>query len=321
MKVLAIVDYSFLYYKYLFQVMNGKMRKLTTCLDWKGTMIEKDVSIIYYSMKEIEGIRKQLEDLGHDLTTAICFDMPCKERKQMADAKSSSDGTAEAAKAYKSKRVKRLTEEDIENIEFVERTLNSAGHNTFRVEGLEADDIITSLVEKYKEEYDVVVIYTSDKDLLVNVDSTVGVMRYKVTKGYGQVDNRNFTEYLEPEFKCSIPYNALLLFLCTVGDKSDDVAGIKKFGPKAFDRMIDYLYQKNGGNLDWSKTNTKEGVAEILKKCRGYLTDEQLEQAFSSLDMVAPIKVADEFISNLDRKPSKELREQTYTKYNMKSLI
>lgn len=316
MKVLAIVDYSYLYYKYLFQVMNGKMKRLTTCIDWKGTFIEKDVSTIYYSMKEIEGIRKQLEGFGHELTTAICFDMPCEERK----LNNSTEGIAEAAQAYKSKRGKKLTEEDFENIEFVERTLNSAGHNTFRVKGMEADDIITNLVSKYKTEFDFVLIYTSDKDLIVNVDNTVGVMRYKVTKGYGQVDINTYTSYMEPEFKSTIPYNALLLYLCTVGDKSDDVAGIKKFGPKAFDKLVEYIKDKEPG-IDWKLASTKEGVTDILDKCKGYLTDEQLEQALVSLEMVAPIKISDEIISKLDRKCTRELREETYSKYSMGSLI
>lgn len=317
MRVLTIIDYSYLYYKYLFQVLNGKMRRLTTCLDWKGTNVEKDVSIIYYSIKEIEGIRKKLESIGHEVTSAVCFDMPCTERK----SHKSTDGVAEAAQAYKSKRSKKLTEEDFENIEFVEKTLSSAGHNTFRIKGMEADDIITSIVKKYKNDYDFILIYTSDKDLLINVADTVGVMRYKVTKGYGQIDISNYTDSLEIEFKSRIPYNALLMYLCTVGDKSDDVAGIKKFGPKAFDKLIDYILEECGSQLDWTKASTKDGVTELLNRCKGYLTDEQLQQALDSLDMVAPIIVDDSYISDLTRKCTRELRENTYTKYNMSSLI
>ena len=51
MLVHLLVDYSFLYYKYKFQLENGYMKRLTTPLEWHGTVIEKDVSQIYYSMR------------------------------------------------------------------------------------------------------------------------------------------------------------------------------------------------------------------------------------------------------------------------------
>lgn len=310
MKVLAIIDYSYLYYKYKFRVLSGKIRRLSTCLEWKGAVIEKDVSEIYYSIKEIEGIRKQLETLGHDLTTAICFDMPCSVRKEM---KNNSE-----AQEYKSGRTKKLSEEDIDNIEFVEKLLSDAGHNTFRIEGLEADDIVTNLVNKYKTEYDFILIYTPDKDLLVNICNNVGVMRYKSVGGYSQVSINNYTAYLKPEFKATIPYNSILLYLCTVGDKSDNVSGIKGFGPKGFDKLIDYLRDKD---IDWNKACSKEYITEILNKCEGYLKPEQIGQAIESLDMVLPIDIDDNKLKPLSKKCTRELRELSYLKYDMKSLI
>ena len=50
MKAHIIIDYSFLYYKYKFQLESGKMKRLTQLMEWHGANIEKDVSQIYYSI-------------------------------------------------------------------------------------------------------------------------------------------------------------------------------------------------------------------------------------------------------------------------------
>ena len=120
MIVHAIVDYSFLYYKYKFQLDSGKMRRLTTAIDWKGAVIEKDISQIYYSIKEIEGFRRKLETAGHNVFVSVCFDMKSARKKQ------SDETSADAADKYKSNRVKRLSDEDFENIQFVEKLLSDS---------------------------------------------------------------------------------------------------------------------------------------------------------------------------------------------------
>ena len=48
------------------------------------------------------------------------------------------------------------------------RLLNEAGHNTYRYDGYEADDLVTYLAQNYKDVFDYTIIYTPDKDLKVN---------------------------------------------------------------------------------------------------------------------------------------------------------
>lgn len=314
MIVHAIVDYSFLYYKYKFQLDSGKMRRLTTPINWKGAVIEKDISQIYYSIKEIEGFRRKLEQAGHNVFVSVCFDMP-SARKQVRD-----EAGEEATDKYKSNRVKRLSEDDFENIQFVEKLLAQAGYNTYRYENYEADDIVAHLIMNYKDAFDYNVIYTPDADMLVYVCNNVGASRYKALKGYTNVDINSFSAYLSQELKCNMPYNGLTLYKATVGDKSDCIDGIKKFGPKAFDKMVDYL---DTLGIDWSTMGDWRQVEIVLNNLgsSGYLSIDQLNQALESLSLVRPMLFEPGVIPEPTKHSTREQREASYMQYGMKTLV
>ena len=311
MKLHVLIDFSHIYYKYFFRLSSGygNIKRLTAPIDWNGSVIEKDVSLIYYPMRDIEGIRKQLELNGHDVTMSICFDMP-SQRKEM--------DSVDASK-YKSNRVHRLSEEDHKNIQFVEKTLSKAGHNTYRIEGYEADDIINHLANKYKQEYDYTIIYTNDKDLFVNICKNVGVMRYKTNTGeYSQVSIDNYESYLEPEFKAYIPYNLIGLYLSTVGDKSDNIKGINKFGPKAFDKLVTNITEKY--HPDYSKCGDYDELLKIVDMCSDFLTDVQFKELKESFTLVSNVQLLDD-IAIPNKKSTEQLRNDAYMPMKMISLI
>lgn len=308
MKIHVIVDFMHIYYKYYFQLREGKIKRLSAPIDWKGTVIEKDTTLIYYPLRDIEGIRKNLESLGHDVTMSICFDMKSKRKD---------DGVA-GGEEYKSGRQNRLDEKDFENITFIEKLLGQAGHNTYRIEGYEADDIVNHLVRNYKDDFEYTVIYTNDKDLLINIDSKVGAMRFKQYKGYTQVDRGNYESYLENEFGVFIPYNALGLYLSTAGDSADKIKGINKFGKVAFKKLITKVSAKN--DIDWTQCGDYDKLLEIIPLCKEFLTDEQYEELKVSFALVANLEVIED-IEAPTKQSSQELREQTYMPYKMISLI
>lgn len=313
MLVHIIVDYYYLYYKYKFQLESGRMRKLTYPMEWHGVMMERDISQVYYSIKEIEGFRRKLEGIGHDVFVSVCFDMPSDRHKN--------DDVSEAAKKYKSSRTKHLSDEDFEMIQYVEKLLYDAGYNTYRFDGKESDDIIDYIVKHFSQAFDYNVIYTPDLDILTHVSDKVGVSRYKSTKGYSSIDRNNFSEYIGAELKCTMPYNGLILFKATVGDKSDDIDGIKKFGPKAFDKLVDYL---TAHGVDWEQMGDCDQVKHILEQLvtQGYFTEEQGYQALDSLTVVRPLDKWDGIeVPEPTRHSTAELREKSYMKLGMKSLI
>lgn len=306
MKVHILVDYSFLYYKYKFQLDSGRMHRLTCNMEWHGEVIDKDISQVYYSLREIEGFRRDWEGKGHDVVVTVCFDMPSSRK---------SEHTAESDK-YKSNRGHKLNDEDFENIQFAQQLLEGAGHNTYRIHGYEADDLVNYMVKHYKDEFDATVIYTPDADLLVHVCNNVAVMRYKSGKQYTLVTRNNFSEYLGQELKCNMPYNALTLYKCTVGDKSDCIDGIKGFGPAAFNKLISYLNVP-----DWSNMASPEATYELLGQSVGYLGVDKIQQAIAALDLVKPYEAENVVITKPTHKSTRDLREASYGKYKMVSLI
>lgn len=309
MNVHIVVDYSYLYYKYKFQVEYGKMKRLTAVVDWLGAKTERDISAIYYSMREMESFRKNMEKDGNDVTMSICFDMKSKRK----------EGDSEESAKYKSNRTNKLGEDDFLNIQAVESMMSLAGYNTYRYDGFEADDLINHLVGGTKNDFDYTIIYTPDTDLTVNICENVGVMRFKATKGYTHLDPENYEEYLSAEFGCRVPYNSILLFKSTVGDKSDCVAGIKRFGPKAFDKLVDTL---SSLGARWEICGVVETTKQLINHPNNGLTDIQREEALTSLEMVK-LQPLDENMTlpYPNKRTSQELREKAYSPYGLTSLI
>lgn len=303
-----IFDFQFLYYKYKFALDSGRMRRLTTPVDVGGVVVEKDVSQIYYALREIESIRKKLEKSGKHIVVSVCFDSKSKRK----------DGDTTEAKEYKANRVKKLNDEDFDNIELVRNILTTAGYNVYKMDGIEADDLVHALVS-YSDVFDYTVIVTCDLDIAINVSDKVGLYRFKSSSGYGAVDMKTFSNVVKNELKCDVPFNAIMLYKATVGDKSDNIAGIKKFGPAAFTKLIKHI--EDSMDIEWSEAVTYEKTKEILEKCKGYLTDDQLKQAFDSLELIKPIEFSDDEIEPPVKISNSKLRENAYMKYNMKSLI
>ncbi len=308
MKIHVIIDFMHIYYKYFFQMREGKLKRLSAPIEWNGTVIEKDTTLIYYPLRDIEGIRRQFENLGHTVTMSICFDMPSHRKDE---------GVA-GGEEYKAGRKKVLSEEDHKNIEFLCNILTTAGHNTYRINGYEADDIVNYLVRNYSDTFEYTVIYTNDKDLMVNINDKVGVMRFKATKGYTQVDINNYESYLEQEFGVFIPYNALGLFLATAGDSADHIKGITKFGKVAFKKLITKVSMKN--NVNWSICGDYTELQKVVAMCEEFLTHEQYEELKVSFTLVANLEMVED-VAAPTLVSTNESREQAYMPYKMISLV
>lgn len=304
MKIHLIFDFMHIYYKYFFR---KGLKRLSAPIDWNGTVIEKDTTLIFHPLSDIESQRRSFESQGNDVTVSVCFD----SKSHRNDSEDSD---------YKSGREHRLSEEDIKNIDYIKERLAIAGHNTYKLDGFEADDLVNYICNKYKDQYDYTVIFTNDKDLIVNVCDNVIVMRYKsVDGGYNPVRRDNYESYLEPEFKVFIPYNALGLYLATVGDKSDHIKGINGFGPVAFKKLITKVAAKN--DVNWSECGDYHKAFEVAQMCREFLTDEQYQDMLDSFALVANLKVEDGWLEAPERKSTREMREDAYGGLRMMTLI
>lgn len=304
-----VIDFSYLYYRYFFKLkqdVNKKygIKKLSTIVDDK----EVDTTYMYHIGRDIESFREQLYKMAgyeNEITISICFDSKSERKEEDAE--------------YKAKRENRLSDEDFNNMRDLMKFFHDIGYNIYKVEGKEADDLVYSLVELYKNDYDLTVIYTPDKDLMVNICDNVGVMRSNTYKGtYDVVYKKNYERYLSEKMKCRIKYNSILLYLSMVGDSIDGIKGIKGFGPKAFDKFVSVL-EEDG--FDFETLTDTEVIKNVLVKYEDSYNGKNvnaLEEALRGLEMAKSRLVQ---VEKPEKRDSKETRNKVYSKYNMKSLL
>lgn len=297
MKIHMIVDFMHIYYKYLFAIKANKLRRLTVDIEGKNY----DISNIYYVLRDIENLRKNIDNESNEVTVSICFDSPSTR----------SDNDNE----YKSNRVKRLGNDDFEQIGVIRLLLDNAGYNTYKEEGYEADDLITCLVDEYKDKFDETLVYTNDADLVVNVDDNVWVFRRKAKTGYIKITKDNYSDLLGDEFKTFLPYNSILIYKALCGDISDNIKGVPKLGKSKF-RVLMNNYISENPNIDLSKLNKFENCVEIIKSLK--LGDKDEEIALHCLELIIHKEVHVSYPCNIS---NRDKREKSYSKYNMKSLI
>lgn len=317
----VIIDFMFLYYKYKFMLQASRIKQLSGLSGLPKQLISDarldgidlvnfDSSIIYYVLKEIEKICTEFSEqfgIGDsgtgNLVVSICFDAPAPARKDLDEA-------------YKSNRThNKLTEDDFLRIDIIKEICKLCGYNTYYREATEADDIVYNLVRQNKLKFKFTVVVTPDADLLINVQEGVGISRYKSGKGYTAVARGNFESYCTEEYKCRIPYNAILLYKSLCGDKSDLIKGIRGFGAKSFDKYIVYL---DTLGIDYKKLSNTDSVRKLLQDTASYFGDsKKLDDALHSLDLVSP-NIFD--LSSPVRKTIKDMRKEVYIKFGMPSL-
>jgi len=174
---------------------------------------------------------------------AIAWDHKARERKNILPE-------------YKEHRSKDKTEEEIASIrqqlQWAQKACASLGLPSVRVYGLEADDIIGLLVEKYRKKMPIVIVST-DKDLYQLLRDQVSLLRL------GEVFNiRSLLE------KYGMTPSQYRLFHALNGDTSDGVPGIPGVGEKTVMDLVhglpaDFQYD----HPDW------ERLSEICKVAKG----------------------------------------------------
>ncbi len=307
MKMHVIVDFMHLYYKYKYTIDSNRIKRLIAPVEWMDNQTGEravkntDVSYVYYPIKEIEGFRRQHEKEGFEVTLSVCFDSKSKRK--------------ESNEEYKSNRPNKLTDSDFQQINVIEELLRRAGYNIYKEPGFEADDLIATLVDKYANQFDCNLIYTSDTDMLAHVSDNVGVQRYKSGKNYTLVLKKNFAAYCSNEFNCNVLYNTIILYKVLCGDKSDDIKGVKGFGPAAFNRLIEAYKTK----VNYETFSNPLAVKEFLMSITEYLGSNSVATAIEALDMVGYMEHETiQFPTSISNADS---RHMAYMPFGMKSLI
>jgi len=133
---------------------------------------------------------------------------------------------------YKSGR-QETPDELILQIEPVYEALRMMGIPVLSSEGFEADDVIGTLARKFRDDFEKIMIVTSDKDMGQLIDEKTFILYPKKENGsYPLLDGNGIEEKLGVKREQITDYFAL------VGDAVDAVPGIEGIGPKTAEKLL-----------------------------------------------------------------------------------
>ena len=216
-------------------------------------------------------------------------------------------------KEYKAKRIK-VPENFYEQVEIVKRFLNAFGVLILEKEGYEADDIIATIVEKFKDEDLEIIILTGDLDTLQLVNDKVSVYTF----GKGIKDQIIYTPSKIKQ-RYNLEPKELIDFKALKGDPSDNIKGVPKIGEKTAKTLIEKY--KNLDNLYKliEENKIKDLSLSILANLKEYKKEAFFSRQLVALDNRVPIEF------NLNemkwQEPKKEKIVPLLEEFGFKSLI
>jgi len=160
-------------------------------------------------------------------------------------------------KEYKITRPK-ATEDLRMQISLSKKIFSAFGIQFFEKIGYEADDLIASLKEYFKEKANEIIVLTGDLDTLQLVDekTKILIMQRGITKTF-IYDNEKIKE------RFGVLANQMVDFKALVGDASDNIEGISGIGSKTAAKLL----------------NSYSSLEEIIKACQEGKIDKKIADA------------------------------------------
>lgn len=218
-----------------------------------------------------------------DETLVFCIDSDPTIKRAMYSALLKDEN------GYKANRPKKSIDISIQR-DCIYDILKLVSCNVLISEGYEADDIIGSLVWKYKNHYDNIIIHTRDADLYCLVDDNVSVDLVGTKGKY--VTKGNFSTVLSDKYRNPIPYNGIMLDKLFHGDTSDNIPSIGESLSEAIRRFIPKEKYKFLTNINILRTWVGKavnyhpiatGILEILLPLQ--VPDEHLDLFAEEIDV------------------------------------
>ncbi|WKC58099.1 DNA polymerase I [Borrelia sp. P9F1] len=161
----------------------------------------------------------------------------------------------------------------IPQIYWIKEGLIKANIPIFEMQGYEADDLIASFARKAKLSNYLTYIISPDKDLLQMMSDETKILK---------LENGNFVEmdsaYVRKKF--AVDSSQIKDYLSIVGDRSDNIPGVKGIGEKGAAKLLSEFKTLN---------EIYENIDSINKRYREILTREK-ENAFLSYELVSLVE-------------------------------
>lgn len=221
-----------------------------------------------FNTSALFGLLRLFQTWGLDKDYVFCYDTPMNYLKM-----------TDAGKDYKKGR-KKPQDDYYTQLNLSRKLLTSINEIVLSQSGYEADHYVVYAKEELSKYYDHTYIITNDKDLAVCVDETTTWVSTRTKQPRITMDN-----YVE---SLGCPYNAIRLKKALVGDPSDNIKGVYRFGEKKF---LDFVLSEG---LDHENVFGRE--AEIIKESE-WFDETEKESALSDLSLIIPLEVpTQEFI-------------------------
>ncbi|WP_424632417.1 DNA polymerase I [Borreliella lusitaniae] len=158
----------------------------------------------------------------------------------------------------------------IPQIGWIKEGLLKARIPIFEIEGYEADDLLASFAKKAAQNNYLTYIISPDKDLLQTMSECVKILK---------IENNSFVEMNNEYVIKKFGINSFQIkdYLAIVGDRSDNIPGIKGIGPKGAANLL-----KEFKTLEGIYSNLK-----LINKKHQEILIKEKENAFLSYDLVS----------------------------------
>lgn len=172
-------------------------------------------------------------------------------------------------------------EEMIPQFDMAKEVSEMLGWKNFGVSGMEADDCIGSMVEKWKEDANITIV-SGDKDLLQLLNPSTKIAFTK--KGFSEYDVYTIDRFKD---EYAIEPHQFVDVKAFMGDTSDGYPGVKGIGPKTALQLI----QKYGSvaevlnNLDELKPGQRNKINDNLEMLK-------ISQKLAAIEKNVPIEAS-----------------------------
>ncbi|MEE8528441.1 MAG: DNA polymerase I [Gammaproteobacteria bacterium] len=174
-----------------------------------------------------------------------------------------------------------------------------------RIEGVEADDVIGTLVQKAKADDMPSLISTGDKDMAQLVEDDVTLVNTMTNR----VMNRDGVKE-----KFDVTPEQIIDYLALVGDTSDNIPGVPKVGPKTA-----AMWLNKYGTLDEIVAHADEITGKVGESLRENLEQLELSRKLATIHCDVDLETG---IGDLKRRePDVEKLREIYTRLELKSLL
>ncbi|MCP1145739.1 5'-3' exonuclease [Lysinibacillus endophyticus] len=207
-------------------------------------------------------------------------------------------------------------EEMLPQFDMAKEVSEMIGWKNFGEVGMEADDTIGSMVEKWKDDAEITII-SGDKDLLQLLNPSTKIAFTK--KGYTEYDLYTIERFKE---EYSIEPNKFADVKAFMGDSSDGYPGVKGIGPKTALQLIQKYGSIDGvlSNLQELKPGQRSKISEnveMLKLSLQLATIHREMPIQASLDELQLNDYANDIFENLENKGFKLIAKHARSLYSL----